>query len=61
MENILKLEALKQNVETLWASLQSVSGPAQGSLREQYRAAYEAYRRQLAWVSEMSRQQQQAS
>jgi hypothetical protein len=53
MQNVLKLEELKVQVERLWRQVQALRGPERECVRREYQVAYERFRRTREWCTEM--------
>ena len=54
MQNVLRLEELKAQVEVLWKRILEAKGPDQARVRSEYQQKYEAYRRQKTWVEALN-------
>jgi hypothetical protein len=53
MQNVLKLEELKVQVERLWRQVQALRGQERERMRREYQIAYERFRRAREWISEL--------
>lgn len=53
MQNVLKLEELRTQVERLWKQIQEARTEERERVRREYQCAYERFRRAREWCAEM--------